>query len=218
MKRTIKVLSACLVAVHLANIQAASDTFYIDPSAIKSPPRIAPLPGSEVGEKAKALLEGIGPGGKDLAIFMTLARHPELMEKWLPFAEQVLRASTLPVRDREIVVLRTGWLSQSPYEFAHHVAIGKQIGLSDADIKRVTDGPNAAGLPPFDALLMRAVDELNDNSVISDPTWKALTETYNAQQMIDLVFLAGHYKMVSMMLNSLGVQVEEGFVDFLKRP
>lgn len=228
MKKTRNVVIAGLFAVQLAGAQAASnlnantqgpsDEFYMAPSTRMAQPRIAPLPEAEVDGKAAALLDAIGAEGKALNLFTTMARHPELMEKWLPFAEQVLRASTLPARDREIIVLRMGWLSQSDYEFAHHVAIGKKVGLNDADIRRVTEGSNAAGLLPLDALLIRAVDELDGNSFISDQTWKALSETYNTQQMIDLVFLAGHYKLVSMMLNSLGVQVEDGYKDFLKKP
>ncbi|HYL99263.1 MAG TPA: carboxymuconolactone decarboxylase family protein, partial [Blastocatellia bacterium] len=109
------------------------------------------------------------------------------------------------------VILRTGWLCRSDYEWGHHVAIGKQVGLTDEDIKRTGQGPDAPGLEPFEAALLRAADELHKGSRISDATWEVLAGKYNTQQLMDLVFTIGQYHLVSMVLNSLGVQLEAGF-------
>ncbi|HXF40343.1 MAG TPA: carboxymuconolactone decarboxylase family protein [Blastocatellia bacterium] len=177
-------------------------------------PRIPPLPESEWNDEQKELLESVRRDGHVYNIFATLARHPQLLKRWLVFAGHVLSKSTLPAREREIVILRMGWLCRAQYEWGHHVAIGKQAGLTDDDIKRIQEGPNAAGLDPFEAILLQAVDELHSNTFIGDATWKALTERYNTQQIMDLIFAAGQYKLVSMALNSLGVQLEDGFEGF----
>ena len=147
-------------------------------------------------------------------IFSTLARHPQLLKRWLVFAGHVLNKSTLPAREREIAILRMGCLCRAEYEWGHHVAIGTQAGLNDDDINRITEGPDAAGLDPFEATLIRAVDELHANTFIGNATWKALAERYSTQQLLDFLFTAGQYKMVSMVLNSIGVQLEEGFKGF----
>ena len=177
-------------------------------------PRVGPLPQSEWDDETGALLESLRRDGHVYNIFATLARHPQLLKRWLVFAGHVLSKSTLPAREREIAILRMAWLCRAEYEWGHHVAIGKQAGLGDADIKRIAEGPDAAGLDPFEATLISAVDELHADSFIGDSTWKALAERYNTQQLIDLVFTAGQYKLVSMALNSLGVQLEEGFAGF----
>jgi len=177
-------------------------------------PRVPPLPESEWNDETRELLEGLRRDGHVYNIFATLARHPQLLKRWLVFGGHVLGKSTLPAREREIAILRMGWLCRAEYEWGHHVAIGKQAGLGDDDIKRITQGPDAAGLDPFEATLLRAVDELHANTFIGDPTWKALAERYNTQQLMDLLFAAGQYKLVSMALNSLGVQLEEGFEGF----
>ena len=174
-------------------------------------PRIPPLQESEWSDEQREMLESLRRDGHVYNIFATLARHPQLLKRWLVFAGHVLSKSTLQAREREIVILRMGWLCRAEYEWGHHVAIGKQAGLTDEDINRIREGPNAAGLDAFEALLMRAVDELHSNTFIGDATWKALTERYNTQQVMDLIFAAGQYKLVSMALNSLGVQLEEGF-------
>jgi alkylhydroperoxidase family enzyme len=107
-----------------------------------------------------------------------------------------------------------GLLCRAEYEWSHHVAIGRQVGLNDEDIRRIAAGPNAHGLDPFEANLLRAVDELHTNSFVSDPTWKGLAGRYDYQQLLDFLFTAGQYKLVSMVLNSVGVQMEAGFEGF----
>ena len=177
-------------------------------------PRIAPLPPSEWDAETKEALEGLQRDGRVYNIFATLARHPKLLKRWLVFGNHVLAKSTLPARERELVILRMGWLCRAEYEWGHHVAIGKQAGLSSDDIRRVTAGPDASGWDPFEAALLRAVDELHADSCITDSTWKALAARYTTEQLLDLIFTAGQYTLVSMALNSCGVQLEEGFERF----
>lgn len=86
--------------------------------------------------------------------------------------------------------------------------------LTDAEIERIKAGPDAAGWSRFDAALLRAVDELHEQALVSDATWRELAERYNSQQMMDLVFTVGQYNLVSMALNSFGVQLDEGIRGF----
>src|SRR5207253_7891830 len=131
----------------------------------------------------RELMESLRRDGQVYNIFATLARHPQLQKRWLVFGGHVLSKSTLPVREREIAILRMGWLCRAEYEWGHHVAIGKQAGLSNDDINRIAEGPEAAGLDPSEATLLRAVDELHANTFIGDSTWKALADRYNTQQV-----------------------------------
>ncbi|HEY6305406.1 MAG TPA: carboxymuconolactone decarboxylase family protein [Candidatus Angelobacter sp.] len=174
-------------------------------------PRIAPLPEAEWDQETRELMAGLEREGRVFNIFATLARHPALLRRWLVFANHVLAKSTLPARERELTILRMGWLCRAEYEWGHHVAIGRQAGLTAAEVHRVAQGPDAAGWSPFEAALLRAVDELHADSFISDATWTALAERYSVQQLLDLIFTAGQYKLVCMALNSIGVQLEEGY-------
>lgn len=176
-----------------------------------SEPRVAPLRDEEATGEAKEMLDTMrgGPMGV-LNIFRTLARHPRLMKRWMVFGNHVLSKSTLGAREREIAILRVGFLCRSAYEWTQHVAIGKQSGLSDDEIRMICEGPDAPGWSALDAAILRATDELHDDAMISDPTWKALSEHYDTQQMMDLIFAVGQYHTVSMALNSLGVQTESG--------
>jgi len=174
-------------------------------------PRIAPLPQEQWSGEIRELMSGLERDGQVFNIFATLARHPALLRRWLVFGNHVLAKSTLPARERELAILRMGWLCRTEYEWGHHVVMGKEAGVTDDEIRRVSVGPGAPGWTPFEAALLQAVDELHADSFISDAIWQALAQRYNEQQLLDLVFTAGQYRLVCMALNSVGVQLEDGY-------
>ena len=182
-----------------------------------SEPRLYPLAESDWDETQAKLLTPLKQyfkDGKVINIFTTLARHPKLFHSWMPFGTHVLQTSTIPPREREILILRIGWLCQSEYEFGQHTLIGKQAGLSDEEILRITKGSNAKGWDAFDTALIQATDELHKDAFISDKTWRTLSCRYNEKQILDLIFTVGEYSLVSMALNSCGIQRDPGVPGF----
>jgi 4-carboxymuconolactone decarboxylase len=170
-------------------------------------PRVPPLPENEWSDEQRELLTKGSPA-RVLNIFRTLVRHPDLYRRWMAFGTHILAKSTLDPRAREIVILRIGHLCNSGYEFHQHTAIGKRVGLSDAEIAQIKLGPLAPEWSEFDRALVQATDELHSDSFISDATWKLLRSQYETKQLLELIFTVGQYTMVSMALNSLGVQLE----------
>jgi alkylhydroperoxidase family enzyme len=148
--------------------------------------------------------------GHVLNIFATLAHHPKLMKRWLVFGAHVLAKSTLSTRDRELLILRTGWNCRAPYEWGQHVAIARAAGITDDEVDAIAVGPDATSWAPFEAALLRAADELHADSSLSDATWQALHERYDDQQVLDTIFTVGQYHLVSMALNSCGVERDDG--------
>ena len=175
--------------------------------------RIQPIKESEMTEAEQNLL---GPRRSHSNVYRTLAQHPKLLRCWFVFGHYILEESTLPSRDRELIILRTGWLCQAEYEWAHHKIKGKEVGLSEQEVLRIIKGYDADGWSEFEASLLKAVDELCENAFISNSTWKALATQYSEQQIMDLVFTVGEYTLVSMALNSFGVQLEESVDGFPK--
>jgi 4-carboxymuconolactone decarboxylase len=177
-------------------------------------PRVAPAAPSDLDDAAQELLAGATPtGSRATNIFATLVRHPGLFRRWLPFGGKLL-AGKLPARDRELLILRTGWRCRSEYEWGQHTLIGRASGLTDAEIRRIQQGPHAPDWDDFEAVLLRAADELHDDSGLSDETWDALSARYDERQLIEVPMLVGHYHLVAFALNSLGVQREPGVPGF----
>jgi alkylhydroperoxidase family enzyme len=184
----------------------------VDPSHWREldAPRIAPLTEEEMNAVTRTLAKGAGRvvGGPPPNIFLTLGRHPRLFAPWLAFAAQMMPRGSLPRPDTEIVILRVAWNTACRYEWDHHVRIGKQVGLTDADIERVAEGPDAAGWTGRQAALLRATDELHSEGMLSAETWEALASHLDEKLCVEFCFLVGHYEMLAMTLLSLGVQPE----------
>jgi AhpD family alkylhydroperoxidase len=177
-------------------------------------PRISPVPEAERSAEQRAIAAEFAPLGMDNAVG-TYLRHPKLAANILPFFRYTATASTLPARDRELVALRTAWLTRSEYLWAHHASAARKAGLTDADLKRIAVGPDALDWNAFDATLLRTADELHVDTFVSDATWNALTKRYDVNQMIDLVYGIGDFTMHADTFNTLGVEIERGFKDRL---
>lgn len=175
-------------------------------------PRIAPLKDEELTDDQREALAPMTAGGRPvLNIFRTLARAPKALARFNEWGGYVLsRRNSLPAREREIVILRTGFLCRSGYEFTQHTRIGLQVGLSQAEIEAIKRGADAPGWTAAERVLIRASDELHKDQFISEATWAALSEHFDQKQRMDVVFTVGQYTQVSMMLNTFGVQLDPG--------
>jgi alkylhydroperoxidase family enzyme len=176
--------------------------------------RISPLNERQWPEGLRSILGTSPPGlqGRlgENNIFATLARHEDLMRAWLPFGGFLLAAGTLPARERELLILRTGYNCRSAYEWGQHVRISEGLGMPREEILRVAAGPQDEGWAPADTALLRAADELHGQAKISQDTWAELSESYDERGLIEIAMLVGHYHMVAFALNSLEVELDDG--------
>ena len=170
--------------------------------------RVPPLPADEWDDAVDQALSGLLPPERrnpDAAgnLLATLVRHPKLTRAFLRFNNHLLFSSTLPPRLRELAVLRVAHLTNSEYEWEHHVRMGLETGLSDGDIDAIRRGEATDDL---DRAILHAVDELQNKSVISDETWAVLSEQLDERQRMDLVFTIGCYGALAMAINTFGVE------------
>jgi alkylhydroperoxidase family enzyme len=177
-------------------------------------PRLEPLAEADWPEQVRSVLQvrppAVGARLGDNNIFATFARHPALFSAWLPFGGFLLGGGVLPPRERELLILRTGFNCGSSYEWGQHVRIAADLGMPREEVLRVAHGPEAPGWEPADAALLRAADELHADSKISDATWAELSGSYDEQGLIEIAMLVGHYHLVAFALNSLEVELDEG--------
>jgi alkylhydroperoxidase family enzyme len=189
-------------------------TLAIQVSSQAAGPRVSPVPENQQTDQQRALATQFASSGIPNAV-ATYLHHPALAEHILPFEHYASSNSGLPTRDRSLLVLRTAWLTRSGYLWAHRVAAARQAGLTTDELRRIAEGPNAPRWDPFDAMLLRAADELHVDSFVSDATWQALRARYDINQMVDVVDTVGTLTMHAGAINSLGVEIEPGLPDKL---
>lgn len=178
-----------------------------------STPRIAPLADSEMDADQREITAPMAAQGRVLNIFRTLVRTPKAARAFLAWGNYILsRRNDLPPRQRELVILRVGFLCRSGYEWTQHVEIGMRDGLLAPEISRIKRGPSATEWSHEDRVLLQATDELHHDKFISDATWSALRGAFTEKQCMDLVYTVGQYTQVSMILNTFGVPLDAGQV------
>ena len=149
--------------------------------------------------------------GKPVNIFATLAKHPKLCKRFNLFGGFLLNKGLVPAREREIVILRVGWNAKAVYEFGQHTVIGRNCGLSDAEIKALaTDDPSAVAWSADDRSLIALADDLCHDDCVSDETFAAVRQRWSEAETIELIVVAGFYRLVSGFLNSAGVELDRG--------
>jgi alkylhydroperoxidase family enzyme len=133
----------------------------------------------------------------------TMVRHRELFRVWNEFGRTLFNGR-LPTRDRELLILRTAWLTRSTFEWAYHQPLVEQLGMTPDEIDRIADGPDAAGWGELDAALLRAADELHVGADITDATWAVLRVHYDELELIEIPVVVGQYHLVAYFTNTMG--------------
>ena len=149
-------------------------------------------------------------GAKLPEIHFTMLRHPELWERISELSVQLSGRGLIPIRDRELVILRTGWLCQAPFEWGEHVRIGRDLGLTSEDIERVIEGSTAEGWTEHERALLAAAEELHAGAMVSDATFEVLSRTMDDVQFFELTVLIGQFTTVAYWQNALRLPLGQG--------
>ena len=169
-------------------------------------PRMSPLLEEDAPEEVREILRNW-----PYNLHRVLARNPATLNRWMPYAEHILRDNSLPEREREIAILRVAWNAQSAYEWGLHARLARSIGFSDEDLDQVArGGGNNAYWSARDAALMDGVDDIMREWAVGDAAWNALAEHYDDRQLIDYVFVVCQFILVAVTLRTLGVPLEPG--------
>ena len=137
------------------------------------------------------------------AVVATMLHHPDWYRPRVEFTRQRMAAKLLDLRDMEIAILRTARRCNSPFSWGEHVSMGKRAGVTAEEIERLTLDADAEGWNERDRAIVRAVDELHDDSMVSDTTWATLATYFSPAQLIELICLIGIYHENSFLYNSL---------------
>jgi 4-carboxymuconolactone decarboxylase len=185
------------------------------------PPRLLPLDRATVADEVQAatrhLRGGVVGDGQTVPldaipeIMFTMCRYPDLWQKIMDLSIQIQGPeSVLPLRDRKLAILRTGWLCRAPYEFGEHVNQSKRAGLTTEEIERIVAGSSAPGWDEHEQAILRAVEELHETTMVSDETWAQLSQRLDEHQMVELLVLIGQFTATAYFQNALRLRLEVG--------
>jgi alkylhydroperoxidase family enzyme len=183
--------------------------------------RLAPLAPDAWAAEERDLLRGhLGAADRYLTgradappmpgILGIFGHHPRLAANWLALSGGMLDDPVLDPRDRELLVLRVAWRTQSRYEWAQHVRLAASAGLSPDEIAAVAGELDLTVWPERDRWLLAAADQLIDVHRVDDATWERLAVQFDERALIELLFVVGSYLCLALVLNSVGLEPDAG--------
>jgi alkylhydroperoxidase family enzyme len=180
-----------------------------------APPRLDPLGPEELGEREMAIItrvRDITGFPQDMPVhpfYATLARQPDMFDAYMQFGLEAIAAAALGRRERELLILRTGWLCGAPYQFGEHVKTARAIGMTGEEIERIKRGSAAAGWGDADRALLAAAEELRADAMVSDATWSALAAHFGPRELIEVLMVVGHYHVTAFVQNTLRFRLND---------
>jgi alkylhydroperoxidase family enzyme len=175
-------------------------------------PRILPLGNNEIDDATMEIITRIRASAgasatTDVPEYMrTVMKHPGIFRCQMEMGTVIFRGK-IPARERELAILRIGWLCRAPYEWGEHVDIGKRNGVTADEVERATEGSSAAGWNEHDRAILRGVEELLADKALSDSTWDVLAKRWNEAQMIEFTMMVGQYVATAFVQNSLRMRL-----------
>jgi alkylhydroperoxidase family enzyme len=186
-------------------------------------PRVAPMPNDQIDQAAFDMVNKVRAGAgagptTDMPEYMRImVKHRALFEPNMVMGD-TLYNGTIPGRERELAILRCGWLCRAPFEWGEHVRIGQRCGLTPEEVERTMAGSSAPGWSESDAAILRGVEELIGDHTLSDETWAVLARNWNEQQLIEFPFMVGQYVATAYVQNSLRVPLADYNPGLTARP
>jgi alkylhydroperoxidase family enzyme len=186
------------------------------------PQRIKSLSVDELDDEALELVANMRKSLKSSTteisdVFALMLRHPGLFRCQMETGLQLLGKGEIGPRDRELAIMRVGWWCRAPFEWGEHVRVAKRYEISDEEIERVTQGSSAPGWSEHDRAILRAVEELLTDYMITDETWEVLARTWNERQLMEFPVLVGQYFLTALQQNSLRVRLDKNNIGLRQR-
>jgi alkylhydroperoxidase family enzyme len=150
-------------------------------------------------------------------IFRALAHSPGGLRAFSRLGGFIRFKSKLDPRLRELAILMVGRLTGAPYEWSHHIEMGRKFGVSDADIRALMDEADGrpSTLDPLAKTVLTAASEMTHRLAISDATFARLRESLDSERIVDLVLTIAFYNAVVRTLASLEIDVEDSYRRYL---
>jgi 4-carboxymuconolactone decarboxylase len=176
-------------------------------------PRLEPIPDDAWTERQREVMAPL-LNNKARFVYTTLLHNPDLAEKMTTLGRELRSDGGLTLRERETLILRTGWNCRSEYEYAQHRELALGGGMTEADLARIVAGPDAQGWDPVERTLCVLADELHRDGEVTDATWAALDAAYDAARLVQAVMIVGYYHSVAYLLAAFRTPLEPGKVGF----
>ena len=169
--------------------------------------RIAYRAPEEMTDQARELTLARG----NLNVYRTLANAEKVFTGWMLAGQAALTSPVLPIRLRELVVLRTAHLMDCPYELGQHRDVARTVGISSDEINAITSESDwrTDYFTATELAVLELTTELLTTRGISDAVFDHVHRELGSEATVEVLMVINRYSGLALMLNALDVDLDE---------
>jgi 4-carboxymuconolactone decarboxylase len=174
------------------------------------PPRLPPVPSDSLNDEQRAFLGkwtgGFFANADKHPVLLTFAHNPPTADVFSAFNIHLLTNNSLPVKQRQIAIMRLAWVTKSVFMWSSHLNTSRVVGLDDAMYEPLKVGAEDPYFTDFERTVIRATEDLIADHTVSEKNWRVLMTEWSEGQMLDFLFTVGCYMTSAYVMRSAGVQ------------
>lgn len=170
--------------------------------------RISRVHRSQVSEEMNALFDKIfAERGNVPNMFRVMAHRPEIFATMQAHFAAVLNTGTVPKRLKELIIVRTSQLNQTPYCLASHTRLAKTLGWSDDQLTHLADWPGREDFTPAEKCALRLAETVTkDAHSVTDEQFAQLRSHYSEGEIVELLCSIGLFNYFNRFNDALQMQ------------
>jgi alkylhydroperoxidase family enzyme len=147
----------------------------------------------------------------NLNVYRALANADKVFTGWMQAGNAALTSPVLPVRLRELAVLRTAYLMDSPYELGQHRDVARTAGLSTDEIDAVLSesGWQSRHFHGAELAVLQLTSELVATQSVSAEVVEQVHTALGSEAAVEVLMVIARYAGLALMLNALDVDLDE---------
>ena len=158
----------------------------------------------DVGPEVRAALDAI----PDLNLFRMAAHAETAFIPWLRLGGALLGSLSLDGIHRELAILQVANLIGAEYEWVQHVAIGREVGVTDEQIEAIASGDlDSAAFDETERALLR----FTKRAIARDTgdAFDELSAHFEPRKIVELLMVIGHYASIAYLIEATGVELDK---------
>jgi uncharacterized peroxidase-related enzyme len=170
--------------------------------------RISRLDRSEVTPDLAALFDkAFSQRGNVPNMFRVMAHRPEIFATMQAHFGAVLNTGTVPAKLKELIIVRTSQVNQTPYCLASHIILARGLGWTDDQLAHLADWSHRDDFTPAEKAALRLAETVTGNAhEVTDEQFAELRSFYSECEVVELLCAIGLFNYFNRFNNALQME------------
>ena len=170
--------------------------------------RISRLDRSEVTPDLQALFDKVfTQRGNVPNMFRVMAHRPEIFATMQAHFGAVLNTGTVSTKLKELIIVRTSQVNDTPYCLASHTVLARGLGWTDDQLSNLADWQRRDDFTPAEKSALRLAETVTrDAHAVTDEQYAELRTHYSEGEIVELLCAIGLFNYFNRFNNALKME------------